>query len=251
MVLLTNNNNCLTAAVPSRNVTDDIKATVEIINRDLASVALVEEIREKAGDSEEPCYEVVSIPGKGRGMIATKKLYPGDIVISETPMIIVPDKVFDDAERMEGFLERKINAMNQEDRTRFMDMAYCRTVDSNQFDEYQYSGIFYTNAMNYAGDAALCPDIARANHSCRPNAEFICRPDLGKMLLVVMYVVEPGQEININYMPMTEEGTDSRDVRQAFLRKWYGFQCLCSACTLAVFYLEFNILCSTFIFYSG
>ena len=229
MVLLTNNNNN-----PARNVTDDIEATVEIINRDLASVALVEEIKEKAVESEEPCYEVVSIPGKGRGMIATKKLYPGDIVLSETPMIIVPDKVFNDAERMESFLERKINKMSQEDRTRFMDMADCRTVGSDQFDEYLYSGIFYTNAMNYAGDAALCPDIARANHSCRPNAEFICRPDLGKMMLVVMYVVEPGQEININYMAMSDEGTDSRDIRQAFLRKWYGFQCLCSACTLTV-----------------
>ena len=24
--------------------------------------------------------------------------------------------------------------------------------------------------MNFAGDAAVCPDMARANHSCGPNA---------------------------------------------------------------------------------
>ena len=40
-------------------------------------------------------------------------------------------------------------------------------------------GIFFTNDMNFNGDAALFPTIARANHSCVPNADFISRPSLG------------------------------------------------------------------------
>lgn len=226
MVLL--NNNSIENSDLSKTVTDDIiLASVDIINRDLASVALIEE-----HDLEASNYEIVCIPGKGKGMIATKKLYPGDIILAETPLIIVPDKTFEDVEKLETYLERKINNMTGDDRDRFLDMADSRTVGEDQFDEFLYSGKFYTNAMNFDGDAAVCPTMARANHSCRPNAEFISRPDLDKMMLVTMYVIEAGQEVNINYMAMTDEGTESRDIRQAFLRKWYGFQCLCTACTL-------------------
>ena len=83
--------------------------------------------------------------------------------------------------------------------------------------------------MNFAGDAAVCPAMARANHSCRPNAgrrwqylqffntnifvlhfsiittycsssEFVTRVWSGEQVLVVMYVVEAGEEVtNIIY----------------------------------------------------
>ena len=80
----------------------------------------------------------------------------------------------------------------------------------------------------------MFPKMARANHSCRPNAEFIDRPDIGLQLLVVIYVIEAGDEICINYMSMDEEGCDTKEVRQEFLRRFYGFMCCCKACTLQV-----------------
>ena len=86
------------------------------------------------------------------------------------------------------------------------------------------------------GDAALFPQMAMANHSCRPNAEFVDRTDIGQQLLVVIYVIEAGEEISINYMPMEDEGTDTKEVRQEFLRRFYGFMCCCQACTLQVSY---------------
>lgn len=76
--------------------------------------------------------------------------------------------------------------------------------------------------------------MAMANHSCRPNAEFIDRPDIGLQLLVVMYVIEAGDEICINYMSMEDEGCDTKEVRQEYLRRYYGFMCCCQACTLQV-----------------
>ena len=88
--------------------------------------------------------------------------------------------------------------------------------------------------LSLQGDAALFPQMAMANHSCRPNAEFVDRTDIGQQLLVVIYVIEAGEEISINYMPMEDEGTDTKEVRQEFLRRFYGFQCCCKACTLQV-----------------
>ena len=58
---------------------------------------------------------------------------------------------------------------------------------------------------------------------------------LGKQHLVTNYVINKGEEITINYMSMVEEGIDNKETRQSYLRRWYGFQCACSACTLQVF----------------
>jgi len=35
-------------------------------------------------------------------------------------------------------------------------------------------------------------------------------------------------------MPVADEGSDLREVRQDYLREWYGFQCACAECTLQV-----------------
>ena len=49
-----------------------------------------------------------------------------------------------------------------------------------------------------------------------------------------MYIIEAGEEVTLNYMAMAEEGSEVREVRQEYLRRLYGFQCTCKACTLQV-----------------
>jgi len=179
------------------------------------------------GKLNKPSFEIVDISGKGQGMVAKRKLYPGEVILTESPFMIIPDKIFEDHDKTETFIEKKINKMSCEDRDKFLSLSDCRNVENSG-----YCGRFYTNAMNYGGDAALFPQMAMANHSCRPNAEFVDRTDIGQQLLVVIYVIEAGEEISINYMPMEDEGTDTKEVRQEFLRRFYGFQCCCKACTL-------------------
>jgi len=160
-------------------------------------------------------------------MIATRKVFPGEVILSETPLIVVPNRIFRDFQKVETFIERRLNVMSCEDRDRFLSMADCCDGAGLGF-----CGRFYTNAMNYAGDACVCPDMAKANHSCRPNAEFVTRASDGKQVLVAMYVVEAGEEVTINYLDMAEEGADTRDTRRTYLRTSYGFCCFCRACTL-------------------
>lgn len=180
-----------------------------------------------------PAFKIVQIPCKGSGMIATRKLYPGDIILAEKPVIIVPDAIFSDVEKCEDFLERNINKLNSEDRELMMTLTDCRERDeTDYYDPNPYCGLFYTNAMHFEEDAALCPVMARANHSCRANSEFITRADLGMQRLIANYIIKPGEEITINYMAMGEEGSDVKDTRQAYLRRTYGFHCTCRACTL-------------------
>ena len=47
-------------------------------------------------------------------------------------------------------------------------------------------GIFFTNCMSFINDSAgLFPTMARSNHSCTPNSEFISRPLLGIKILLL------------------------------------------------------------------
>merc|ERR1712059_236438 len=118
-------------------------------------------------------------------------------------------------EASENWLDRAVNQLSCQQREVFMCLSDCR----NPMDP-SYLGRFYTNCMYYdIPSPVVCPIMARANHSCRPNAEFVDRVDLGMNELRAMYVIEAGDEVVINYLAMAEEGLDVREVRQDYLRR--------------------------------
>lgn len=171
-------------------------------------------------------FTIREICGKGSGMFASRKIYPGEIILAEKPLILVSDEIFQDSERLDNFLDKAVNKMSTEDREKFLELSDCRGLDQS------YIGIFYTNTMNYDNMAAVVPMMSRSNHSCRPNAEFIARIDLGLQHLMAMHVIEEGEEICINYMAASDDGMDNRETRQKYLRYYYGFHCVCAICTL-------------------
>ncbi|XP_023321787.1 uncharacterized protein LOC111696421 isoform X2 [Eurytemora carolleeae] len=176
---------------------------------------------------EDEIFEIINIPGKGTGMIARRRIFPGKIILAEEPLLVVTDEIFASTEDTEEYIYNTLNKLGAAKTQLFLELSDCRTPEDPS-----YVGIFYTNDMNYEGDAGLFPRMSRANHSCKANAEFISRRDLGVQRLVANYPIEQGEEITINYMPISEEGSELRDSRRAYLREWYGFQCACSECTL-------------------
>jgi len=172
-------------------------------------------------------FEMICLTGKGTGLIATKNLYSGDLILAEAPALLVPDEIYENTISTSELIDKQITQLSSSVREMVLSLTDCRDPEDPS-----YLGMFYTNDMNYDGDAALCPMMARANHSCRPNAEFTTRRDLGHQRLVVMYNVKKGEEITINYMPISEEGSDVKDTRRAYLREWYNFHCLCRSCTV-------------------
>ena len=121
--------------------------------------------------------------------------------------------------------------------------------------------------MSFVDDsAALFPTMARSNHSCTPNSEFITRTKLGnennindRMFkhvitlslvsedsstifiqsigvqdLVATRSIKEGEEITLSYIPAADEGSDERKVRLNYLLEWYGFKCNCHTCCLKV-----------------
>ncbi len=129
--------------------------------------------------SEEPCWEVRSVPGKGLGLFATRRLSAGDLVLREQPLLVMPASVFDSDEDSvaEDWLDKHVNRLSAVQREIFFDLSDSRSPGQ----EKAALGIFYTNDMDFGGDAGLFPVMARANHSCTPNADFITRQSLGKV----------------------------------------------------------------------
>lgn len=225
--------NCLSTNV--QNDTDEEVCVLESSHNEIATIPklavspeclLYNKILEKMCKS--PSFIMKELAGKGIGMVAKRKLYPGDLILAEKPLFFMPEAVFEDVEAAEEWLDKAVNNLSSQQREIFMCLSDCRNPEDPN-----YLGRFYTNCMYYdTSYTVVCPIMARANHSCKPNAEFVDRVDLGVNELRAMYVVEPGEEIMINYLAMAEEGCDVREVRRDYLRRFYGFQCTCRACTL-------------------
>ncbi len=79
-------------------------------------------------------------------------------------------------DRLERWLDRRVNSLSSAGREAFFSLSDCRGATEKDGEEEKTAlGIFFTNDMDFGGDAALFPNIARANHSCAPNADFVTR----------------------------------------------------------------------------
>ena len=69
--------------------------------------------------------KVVTFPGKGQGMVATRAFQVGDVILAESPMIVMPEAMFDcpDPDKVERWLDRKINALTSEQREEFFNLS--------------------------------------------------------------------------------------------------------------------------------
>jgi len=180
---------------------------------------------------DQDLFEVKETPGKGQGMIATQDILPGTIILREEPLVVMPDRIFqmEDFDYMEEWLEKRLLKLDSKKRQQFFDLADSRS----DTEEKTILGIFFTNDMNFIDEsAALFPMMARVNHACCPNADFITREKLGVQDLVATRLIKKDQEIFISYLPACAEGSEVRKSRQEYTQEWYGFKCNCSECIL-------------------
>ena len=72
---------------------------------------------------------------------------------------------------------------------------------------------------------------SRFNHSCVPNAHIAWNARLRRMAVHALEEIPPGAEVRVSY-GFTGEG-DTREERQAVLRRDFGFVCACALCSLS------------------
>ena len=197
---------------------------------------------------------------KGRGLVATRGLNPGKVVLAEQPVLCIQptantvadmEEVVRKYGRLPGEVKKQVhmlNAKNQE-----VDVTKGR---KRSLSHTQVLNIWHSNNVSIedvyeeeTGLRGLYPEFAIINHSCAPNC-IVNFDDERNLKVVALMKIEKGEEIVINYLDSLKVMRDSlnrtrgqillRFERQKMLKKEWNFICKCIVCSLSGQELERN-----------
>ena len=179
----------------------------------------------RINNHDNPPFTTHEFPGKGRGLIANKTLNRGDQIFASTPLLITNPASYHltETERLR-LAHRGVDSLPETSKTLFwalLDHFKGDPVDdrinTNAFE------IVVDNVDQYA----VLPEIAMLNHDCRPNAAYFWDEETLSHYVHATQTIHPGEEITITYI----NNEKSREKRVANLKRNWGFECSCSACS--------------------
>ncbi|KAG6304580.1 hypothetical protein E4U45_001360 [Claviceps purpurea] len=173
-------------------------------------------------------YAVRDIPGKGKGLVATRNIPKGMRILSERPLIHAPFNSSN--EQRKKMVYSQVQALNEKERDIFLSFPNRYSFSDSAT---RYNGIFRTSSILYQTEPqnktfAIFPEACRINHDCDENAFHDWNCDTQQQTVHAMRDIEEGEEITIAYMPFFE-GHESRRKK---LKSDYHFTCSCRACSL-------------------
>ncbi|EJC99899.1 SET domain-containing protein [Fomitiporia mediterranea MF3/22] len=179
-------------------------------------------------------YEIREIAGKGRGMVALRKISKGEVIVRELPLLVAARVITcihgNKWAMLDAGLLQLLYWFEPEDRAAYLSLHNCKPVNECG----PHTGILRTNTIELSFSesdictqySAVCREISLVNHSCSPNTSqhsdsrtLIC--DLRAKRDIV-----PGEEITISYIDIVRPTTE----RKAELKIKYDFDCTCSVC---------------------
>lgn len=195
-------------------------------------LALDSESLYDGSDSLEP-FVVIDMPGKGKGMIATRNIKQGEMVLREKPLFTVPMQI---TEEPGPLLLNALAELEPFERDIFYNLTYVNMPDdvapgTTEYDEQLALAIFQTNSISAGHKAVgLFPQTARMNHGCSHafNSIYSWRENEGVSVVHTLKAIKKGEELLTTYTNTKHP----RDVRRNYLAKNYGFQCECASCSL-------------------
>lgn len=202
-------------------------------------------------NTRSPAAEVRHIPGKGRGLAASRPMHRGAQVMAYTPALVLHRGLVDDLPRGDQLrlLRDAVGRLPQgEGEGEGATAATTRAAFWRQLGQTHAEGdddildIVMNNSFNlpllpgsglgpFIGNF---PEVSMYNHDCRPNVAF--HLDHGVIHRTAVAAgehaggvgVAAGQELSISYV----DGFRTRAVRRGrTLRNW-GFACACAQCSL-------------------
>ncbi|KAK0730195.1 hypothetical protein B0H67DRAFT_478747 [Lasiosphaeris hirsuta] len=172
---------------------------------------------------EAPPFYLQEMPGKGFGLIANRSILKGEVVMKNTPALLVqfgPHLELDGETRLD-FYEKAVRRLPKERQDSFM-RQYGEDVfvkiDRNSFR------LFINGERKYSGHLGCFPDVSKFNHDCRPNLHY--RIANITHTVIAARNITAGEELTVSYI----DGTLSQADRQSRLDDW-GFKCACAVCS--------------------
>jgi len=205
-----------------------------------------------------PPYTVREVPGKGRGLFATRKISPGKIILEETPIFTLknPNKGYP-VYRLSDFTqiddETKATILQLHDPGENLKNLDKKDVDqlirerplfSYDSEVGKVARIICNSTISVnetdSTEGGLYYNISFINHSCNPNAIWTrVMGDIKKKQVRALKVIEKDEEILCSYIHTyinqedpTNVSFETRQTRQQTLVKIRAFLCSCSECSL-------------------
>jgi hypothetical protein len=174
-----------------------------------------------------PKYTLEDVPGKGKGLVAVANILKGARILSETPIITIPERVLEQ-KRAEKLICQQIDALSEDQRQAFFALPnihpYSNTAE-------QYFGIFKTVGLPIQDDgmaSGVFLEACRINHACDNNAQKHWNRNTKQHTVHALRDIPKGEEISIYYL-----GRDmGREARQKALQSKFKFTCTCRLCSL-------------------
>ncbi|KAG6165405.1 hypothetical protein E4U51_004381 [Claviceps purpurea] len=170
-------------------------------------------------------YTVQDIPGRGKGVVAARKIPKGTRIMSEEPLMRLPKNENNTMSPLA--IRYQLEALSEEQQDAFMSL---HNAHSFQHLPEQYVRIFQTNClpMDDVDEIAIFLEAARINHDCDYNAGSSWNDNIKRHVVHVLRDIQPGEEITISYHTPVR----TRDARLEALKKSFNFTCVCRLCSL-------------------
>jgi len=182
-------------------------------------------------ESNGPPFEVVYLPGKGKGIVALRDIKQGELLIRERPLFLVPRQT---QESPTALIYEKLRILDKEQLASFYGLSYIEPAEKYDSKEEHASNvalsIFQTNAVSAGEAVGLFPQMARLNHGCSSafHAVYTWREHEGVIVVIALKSVKKGEEILTTYTNTKKSRTERRN----YLLQQYAFNCTCAVCSL-------------------
>ncbi|KAL0960825.1 hypothetical protein HGRIS_005844 [Hohenbuehelia grisea] len=221
---------------------------------------------QSAENGSATAFKEVSLDGRGIGLVATRDIEPGELLIRERPLFVVPPEVSSPLVLISNILMR----MQPHEREAFMNLSYVdvnfpahltdRTGKPEDHPLALALAIFQTNAVSAGSHVGLFPRMARLNHGCAGsfNSVYSWREDEGELVVHAIKRIAKDQELLTTYTDTKKTRSQRRCVRllrvwgispwasvpensapivhlyvrREYLAQTYGFHCSCACCSL-------------------
>jgi hypothetical protein len=167
-------------------------------------------------------YVLQPIPGKGKGLIATRAIRPGELILSEPPLFTTAS--LSNPATFEKDLGAIVKGLSKDGQRAFLSL-HNNNPGANPFSNIVRSNGYPLGPNSEVG--AIFPLVARLNHSCRPNAQHAWNEAKGIEVVHAVRDIQEGEELTLSYLA----GGASTE-RQSRLKEYFGFDCTCEACSL-------------------
>ncbi|KAM0720003.1 hypothetical protein Q7P37_004138 [Cladosporium fusiforme] len=175
-----------------------------------------------------PPYTIRPIPGKGKGLVATQTVKPGETILSEPPLFTTAS--LSNPATFEKDLGAIVKALPKDGQRAFLSL-HNNNPGSDPFTNIVRSNGYPLGPNSDVG--AIFPLVARLNHACKPNAQHCWNEKEGVEVVHALREVKEGEELTLSY----SMGGPSEE-RRGSLKEYFGFDCQCEACTLPKAELE-------------